>query len=38
MNWLDQFLLRFFGAVDSICEGIERLVIPKPKKKRGKKK
>lgn len=40
MNWLDGFLLRFFSALDRICEGIERVCIydPKPKKKRGKKK
>jgi hypothetical protein len=35
--WLDRFLLRFFGALDHICEGIERLVIPQPKKRKGKK-
>ena len=37
MNWLDKFLLKFFGALDTICEGIERLCIYEPKKRKGKK-
>ena len=35
--WLDKQILKFCGLLDRLCEGIERLVIPQPKKRKGKK-
>ena len=33
---IDKILEKFFGYIDTMCEGITNLVVAKPKKKRKK--
>ena len=35
---IDKILLKFFGWIDIVCDGITNLIVAKPKKKRKKKK
>ena len=37
MNLVDKILLKFFGWIDMLSDGISDLVIEKPKRKKSKK-